>query len=127
MYKMPCASKVLSLDYQYKTTTNGGGEEKTSSEMYGNKALLEDYDIAETLQLKADIVAALARDLDPREARLIRLRYGLQDGKMRTIVECAECMGLSRQRVQQLAVRCLEKLREADDSKSLQEYLLTVA
>lgn len=124
--KMPAAKNMLSLDYQYKGSTRSGTEDHSGSSIYGGKALEED-DLVEILQMKADIVAALARNLEPREARLMRLRYGLHDGKMRTIVECAECMGLSRQRVQQLAVKCLEKLREANDCKSLQEYLLTVA
>ena len=126
-YKMPRASKMLSLDFQYKGASRSGAEDNSSSGLYGSKALEEDEDLAETMQMKADIVAALARNLEPSEARLMRLRYGLHDGKMRTLVECAECMGLSRQRVQQLAVQCLEKLREANDCKSLQEYLLTVA
>jgi len=125
-YKMPRTKNMLSLDYQYTGTTRSGTQQDSSNEIYGNSALAEN-DLVETLQMKADIVAALARNLEPREARLMRLRYGLHDGKMRTIVECAECMGLSRQRVQQLAVKCLEKLREANDCKSLQEYLLTVA
>jgi len=123
---MPATSNLLSLDFQYKGTSRSGTQEDSSSALYGNRAL-EESDLVETLQMRADVIAALARNLDPREARLMRLRYGLHDGKTRTIVECAECMGLSRQRVQQLAVKCLEKLREANDCKSLQEYLLTVA
>ena len=126
LFKMPRTSKMLSLDYQYKGASRSGAGDGGSTNIYGSKALEED-DLTETLQMKADIIASLARNLDPREARLMRLRYGLHDGKMRTIVECAECMGLSRQRVQQLAVKCLEKMREASDSQSLQEYLLTVA
>jgi len=125
-YKMPRTKHMLSLDYQYTGTTRSGSQEESTNEIYGNDALAEN-DLVETLQMKADIVAALAKNLEPREARLMRLRYGLHDGNMRTLVECAECMGLSKQRVQQLAIKCLEKLREADDCKSLQEYLLTVA
>lgn len=126
LFKMPRTSKMLSLDYQYNGSSRSGAQDGGSTHIYGSKALEED-NLMETLQMKADIIASLARNLDPREARLMRLRYGLHDGKMRTIVECAECMGLSRQRVQQLAVKCLEKMRAASDSESLQEYLLTVA
>ena len=67
------------------------------------------------------------RNLDAREARLVRLRYGLSDGVTRSIAECADAMGLSRTRVQQLNQRCLQKLREAAEAESLQEYLLTIA
>lgn len=124
MHKVPCARNLLSLDHKYKVTTSSGAEDKDLPGLYN---LFDDGDISEIVQMKADVVAALAKNLDPREARLIRLKYGLHDGKMRTNVECAECMGISRSRAQQLATGCLEKLREADDSKSLQEYLLTVA
>ena len=75
----------------------------------------------------ASSLATLAKNLDPREARLMRLRYGLKDGKTRSIRECAEAMGISRPRAQQLAMGCLKKLREADDAMSLQEYLLSIA
>ena len=92
-----------------------------------DKNMMDDVDLVERLQLRADIVAALARNLDPREARLMRLRYGLNDGKTRSISDCAGSMGISKARAQQLAVGCLKKLRQADDAESLQEYLLSVA
>jgi len=57
---------------------------------------------------------------------LMKLRYGLDDGKSRSIAECAEEMGISKARAQQLAAGCLKKLREADDAESLQEYLLSL-
>ena len=86
-----------------------------------------DVGLAERTQFQADVVAALAKNLDAREARLMRLRYGLADGQTRSIQECADAMGLSKTRVQQLAKSCLKKLREAEEAKSLQEYLLTIA
>jgi RNA polymerase primary sigma factor len=92
-----------------------------------DKAFMVDADLAERLQLRADVIAALVRNLDPREARLMRLRYGLKDGRTRTISECAEAMGITRSRTQELSSQCLKKLREADDAESLQEYLLTIA
>jgi RNA polymerase primary sigma factor len=128
--KMKQMKYVMSLDQTFTTHTRGGGEVKTLSTqtpLHSDRSLLSDDSLSEIMQLKADVVAALAKNLDPREARLMRLRYGLKDGKMRTMVECAEAMGLSRQRVQQLAKQCLEKLRQAEDVGSLQEYLLTVA
>ena len=84
-------------------------------------------DLAERTQMKADVVAALARNLDSREARLMRLRYGFGDGQTRSLAQCAQAMGLSESRVQSLAKGCLKKLREAAESESLEEYLFTVA
>jgi len=128
MSKMKRAQNVLSLDYQYNTHSRSGTESQDYQTAFSNdKNLMDDVDLVEKLQLRTDVVAALSRNLDPREAHLMRLRYGLKDGKTRTIEECAKTMGISKARVQQLAVGCLKKLREADDAQSLQEYLLSVA
>jgi len=127
--KMTRTRNLLSLDYQYETTSRSGSEtlQLGSAALMQDKNLQSDANLVERLQLRADVVAALARNLDKREARLMRLRYGLKDGKTRTIVECAEAMGISRARAHQLATGCLQKLRQADDAQSLQEYLLTIA
>ena len=86
-----------------------------------------DADLTERTQLRADLIAAMARNLDAREGRLMRLRYGLSDGNARSLQECAESMGLSYARVQQLSKICLLKLRQAAEAESLEEYLLTIA
>jgi RNA polymerase primary sigma factor len=127
--KMPKAQNILSLDVQYNTHSRSGSSQASSNGvgLYGDKAFEDTTDLAENIQMKTDVVAALARNLDSREARLMRLRYGIKDGQVRTITECAEAMGISKQRASQLAKGCLKKLREADDAQSLQEYLLTVA
>ena len=125
--KMSRAKNVLSLDYQYDSRSRSGTESSKYSALHNDKNLMDDVDLVEKLQLRADVVAALSKNLDPREARLMRLRYGLKDGKTRSIRECGEAMGISRPRAQQLAMGCLKKLREADDAMSLQEYLLSIA
>jgi RNA polymerase primary sigma factor len=125
--KMKRAKNVLSLDYQYNTQSRSGAETGTFDALANDKNLMDDVDLVERLHVRADVIAALARNLDPREARLVRLRYGLNDGRTRTISECAESMGISRTLAQQLSVGCLKKLREADDAQSLQEYLLSIA
>lgn len=125
--KMTQAQQVLSLDYEYNTQTRGGTAGDSFAALQNDKAFMADVDLAERTQLHADIVAALARNLDAREARLMRLRYGLADGQTRSLAECAEAMGLGQTRVQQIAQKCLKKLREAQEMSSLEEYLLTIA
>ena len=125
--KMTQAQQVLSLDYEYSTQTRGGGASDSMASLQNDKAFMADVDLAERTQLHADVVAALARNLDAREARLMRLRYGLADGQTRSLAQCAEAMGLGETRVQQIAQKCLKKLREATESESLEEYLLTIA
>jgi RNA polymerase primary sigma factor len=127
--KMTQAQRVLSLDYEYSAVTRGGGTDGGSfAGLQNDRAFMADVDLAERAQLHADVVAALASNLDAREARLMRLRYGLAgDGQTRSLAECAEAMGLGQTRVQQIAQKCLKKLREAEEMSSLEEYLLTIA
>ena len=126
--KMQQAKSVLSLDYEYRSQSRSGADISAAGVTLENdKNCQEDTDLAERTQLQADIIAAMARNLDAREARLMRLRYGLSDGHTRSIAECADAMGLSRTRVQQIAQKCLKKLREAAEAQSLEEYLLTIA
>lgn len=126
--KMTQAKQVMSLDYEYASHGRSGTDNNSPMNRFESDAnFMQDADLAEQTQMKADVVAALARNLDAREARLMRLRYGFGDGKTRSISECAEAMGLSQTRVQQLAKGCLKKLREAAEAESLEEYLLTVA
>ena len=124
--RMSKAQNLLSLDYKYQATSRSGSD-SGEADFHNYRSLHADADLVERLQLRADVIAALARNLDPREARLMRLRYGLKDGVSRSLVQCADAMGISREKTRRLALKCLEKLREADDANSLQEYLLTVA
>jgi RNA polymerase primary sigma factor len=122
------AGSVLSLDQAHQLQSRSGAETtKVSSDLVDRSVQDVDADLTERTQLRADLIAAMARNLDTREARLLRLRYGLSDGKARSLQECADSMGLSYARVQQLSKRCLNKLRQAAEAESLEEYLLTIA
>lgn len=61
--------------------------------------------------------------LTPREARILRLRYGLQDGESRTLKEVGEMFGLSRERIRQLEKEALRKLRHPGFAGHLRQYL----
>lgn len=125
--KMSQASQVLSLDYQSSSQSRSGTESSSINLMENDKNFMADVDLAERTQMHADVVAAMARNLDAREARLMRLRYGLAGGRQRSLADCAEAMGISQTYAQNIASRCLKKLREASEAESLEEYLLTIA
>lgn len=115
---------MVSLDAPTKATSRSGTE---TSFMENAVHDMESTETAERTQIHADLIAAMANNLEPREARLLRLRYGLSDGQPRTLQECAESMGLSYARVYQISQKCLKKLRAAAEAESLQEYLLTIS
>ncbi|MDX1664962.1 MAG: sigma-70 family RNA polymerase sigma factor [Candidatus Promineifilaceae bacterium] len=68
-------------------------------------------------------IGDLLDQLTPREARILRLRYGLQDGESRTLKEVGEMFGLSRERIRQLEKEALRKLRHPNFAGHLRQYL----
>ena len=61
--------------------------------------------------LQAEVVDDLLRPLDPRERRILRLRFGVDRGEPRTVPEVAAELGLSKERIRQLELRAFCKLR----------------
>jgi RNA polymerase primary sigma factor len=72
--------------------------------------------------LRDDLSTAL-KALPPREREIITLRYGLRDGRPRTLEEAGRHFNLTRERVRQLEARALAQLRESPEMRSLLEYL----
>lgn len=74
-------------------------------------------------QMLAEDVRAVVATLSPREARILRLRYGLDGGGDHTLKEIGEKFGVTRERVRQIEMRALRKLRHPSHSRVLREYL----
>ena len=60
--------------------------------------------------------------LTPREARILRMRFGLHDGRTYTLEEIGERFGLTRERIRQLEGRALRRLRHPRRRRILREY-----
>jgi RNA polymerase primary sigma factor len=71
---------------------------------------------------REDIDIALC-SLSTRERRVITLRYGLEDGRMRTLEEVGLAFGVTRERIRQIEARTLLKLRACREAQHLQELL----
>ena len=65
----------------------------------------------------------LLTTLPPREARILRLRYGLQNGRTYTLEEVGRKMGLTRERIRQIETQALNRLRHPCRSRQLRDYL----
>jgi RNA polymerase primary sigma factor len=72
--------------------------------------------------LKDHLYACLG-ELDPKEQKVLRLRFGLDEGDPKTLKEIGEMMGLSRERIRQIEAQALEKLHRSQKCQQLQGYL----
>jgi RNA polymerase primary sigma factor len=66
---------------------------------------------------------ALLNTLTPREARILRLRFGLLNGRSHTLEEVGQKFGLTRERIRQIEGRALRRLRHPRRSRQLRDYL----
>jgi RNA polymerase primary sigma factor len=87
------------------------GESTTWSERFSPLAD-EGTEHAVLAQAQAEDIAAALATLPPRDARVLRLYFGLEDGTSRTLQEIGQIMGVTRERIRQLRDRALRQLRE---------------
>jgi RNA polymerase primary sigma factor len=97
----------------------------------------EDFSLSDTIEDEAAIVPADAAarallneairdaldDLTERERQVVRLRFGLEDGQVRTLEEVGKEFGVTRERIRQIESKVLAKLRHPIRSQRLRDYL----
>lgn len=78
---------------------------------------------AATRMLLNEAVQRALGELSPREQEVVRLRFGLDDGRVRTLEEVGQIFGVTRERVRQIETKTLAKLRQPALSRPLRDYL----
>jgi RNA polymerase primary sigma factor len=78
---------------------------------------------AVAVALLKEQLAEVLNTLTPREAKVLRLRYGLDDGKARTLEEVGKEFNVTRERIRQIEAKALRKLRHPSRSKKLKDFL----
>ena len=76
-----------------------------------------------TNEMLKDEIDDVLLTLTEREEKVIRLRFGLEDGKSRTLEEVGQMFGVTRERIRQIEAKALRKLRHPSRSRKLKDYM----
>jgi RNA polymerase primary sigma factor len=106
----------LSLDDHF-----GDGEEDSLHTTLADRETASPVEEADRRLLK-ERVADLLRSLAPRDREVLELRYGLRDGRSRSLDEVAQVYGVTRERIRQIEARGLKKLRQPERRERLATY-----
>lgn len=111
------AQKTASIE-----TPVGKEEDTRLKEFIEDKKTLSPFEAASQELLKGHIMEVLD-SLSSREKRVLELRFGLLDGRARTLEEVGKEFGVTRERIRQIEAKALRKLRHPSRSKRLRDYL----
>jgi RNA polymerase primary sigma factor len=100
------------------------GEEEDShlGEFIEDKSSVSPSDAAISISLQEQ-TESLLKTLTPREERVIKMRFGLEDGSEHTLEEVGQSFAVTRERIRQIEAKALRKLRHPSRSKKLKDYL----
>ena len=79
-------------------------------------------DVVLSTMLREQLISVLST-LTPREERVIRLRYGIDEGRPRTLEDVGKEFNVTRERIRQIEAKALRKLRHQSRSKKLKDYI----
>jgi len=111
------SQQAISLD-----TPIGEEENKTLGDFIEDPAALAPAEAAARRLLKEHLAAVL-ESLTGRERRVLQLRFGLEDGRARTLEEVGKEFNVTRERIRQIEAKALRKLRHPSRSRKLRDYL----
>jgi RNA polymerase primary sigma factor len=92
------------------------------SDFIEDRASVAPVDTASRQLLKEQLIETLS-ELSPREQRVLILRFGLEDGRTRTLGEVGVEFHVTRERIRQIEAKALRRLRHPSRSRRLKDYL----
>ena len=100
------------------------GEEEDShlGDFIEDKAVISPSEAAISLSLK-EKMASVLKKLSPREERIIRMRFGFEDGNQRTLEEVGQVFAVTRERIRQIEAKALRKLRHPSRSSDVRTFI----
>ncbi len=114
---LKAARETISLE-----STVGNDDESTIGDFVEDANVISPEDAASQMILHEQIEKVL-NTLSPREAMVLKMRYGLIDGKAKTLEEVGQYFNVTRERIRQIEVKALRKLRHPSRSKHLKVFM----
>jgi len=117
------AREIIKVSQEPTSLETPVGDEEDShlGDFIADQGLLPDEQATRQL-LKAHLDEVLDT-LSPREKRVLQLRFGLDDGKQRTLEEVGKEFGVTRERIRQIEAKAIRKLKHPTRAKKLRDYL----
>ncbi len=119
-YVMKIKQDITSLDAG--VGREDGDDDSTLSDFIEDEDATSPVDAA-TTQLLKEQVQGLLGTLTEREQKILKMRFGLEDGKSHTLEEVGQEFSVTRERIRQIEAKALAKLRKHKDAKKLHEYI----
>ena len=113
--------KVSQLPVSLETPV-GEEEDSQLGDFIADQTSLTPADLAARQLLKEQLSSVLG-SVTTRERRVLELRFGIEDGRQRTLEEVAREFGVTRERIRQIEAKALRKLRHPSRAKKLKDYL----
>jgi len=119
--KVRHARKIAQTPISFETPI---GEEEDShlGDFIEDKTVVSPSDAAISLSLN-ETMASVLKTLSPREERIIRMRFGFEDGNQRTLEEVGQVFAVTRERIRQIEAKALRKLRHPSRSRHVRTFL----
>ncbi len=115
------ARKIAQTPISFETPI-GEEEDAHLGDFIEDKAVVSPSDAAISLSLK-ETVASMLKKLSPREERIIRMRFGFEDGNPHTLEEVGRVFAVTRERIRQIEAKALRKLRHPSRSRQVRTFL----
>lgn len=117
-----CEIQKISLDPVSLETPIGEEDDSHLGDFIEDTNALSPDDYASEQLLKEEINKVL-KQLTPRESKVLRLRFGLEDGRTRTLEEVGKEFNVTRERIRQIEAKALRKLKHPTKSKRLRDFV----
>jgi RNA polymerase primary sigma factor len=115
------AKKIAQLPVSFETPV-GDDEEARLGDFVEDKALVSPSDAAIQLNMREQM-ANLLKTLTPREEKIIRMRFGMEDGSEHTLEEVGQTFSVTRERIRQIEAKALRKLRHPSRSSKFRVFV----